>query len=273
MTTDDRFETALETCARRVRDGEPLDRCLLDYPPEHRDELARLAPVAGRVASLRRDPSPAFQIRLERHLLDTLVLDGSVTEAGSVKEAPPKQAPGGIPRRLLALAPKLARPSRALVVASLLVLMLVLGGVGVVQASDSALPDSPLYGVKTAREWVEVTLTPSRQARAAILARQVAQRGRELEQAVRLGKAPRVVDQLTLRLAGSTQQLVDVTLDLAAQGNPQPARRTLTAIRTMRRQVDLLTPQARPASRAALNRLGRFLDTKDQQITTALGET
>lgn len=260
MISDDRFEAALESCARRVRDGEPLDRCLLDYPPEYRDELARLAPVAERVSRLRRDPSAAFQAWLERHLLDRLVA-----------ETPPaKPARNGALRHLYAVAPRLARPSRALVAAALIVLVVVLGGAGVVQASDSSLPDNPLYGIKTAREWVELTLTPNRQAKASVLTRQVAQRARELEQAVRLGKPPRVVDPLTLRLAASTQQLVNATLDLAAQGNPQPAQRTLTAIRTMRRQVGLLASQAPPASRAALNRLGRFLETKDQQISTAL---
>ncbi|HEX8959616.1 MAG TPA: DUF5667 domain-containing protein, partial [Solirubrobacterales bacterium] len=181
-----------------------------------------------------------------------------------------QRARGGILRRLLSIAPRIATPSKSLAAAVVLVLLLVVAGAGVVQASDSSLPDSPLYGVKATREWVELTLTPNRQAKVSVLTRQVAQRARELEQAVQLDKPPRVVDLLTRRLAASTQQLVNATLDLAAQGNPQPALRTLTAIRTMRRQIDLLAPQVSPASRAALNRLGRFLDAKDQQIAAAL---
>src|SRR5437870_5261766 len=63
------FEAALDECCARVRTGDRLEECLLDYPPAYREDLARLVPLSLRVAGLGAGPSPAFQQRLQATLL------------------------------------------------------------------------------------------------------------------------------------------------------------------------------------------------------------
>src|SRR5687768_6823685 len=63
------IESALEECRARLETGEPLEECLTDFPAAYHDELRRLLALVPRLGSLQRDPSPAFQARLERRLL------------------------------------------------------------------------------------------------------------------------------------------------------------------------------------------------------------
>ncbi|MBI4492365.1 MAG: hypothetical protein HY690_06185 [Chloroflexi bacterium] len=252
---DDRFAAALEECCRRVQRGEPLERCLADYPAAYQQELARLVPLAGRVGQLARDPSPEFQARLERRLL------ASVDEARRGRRV-------GLLSRLGRL---FAGPAmRTATVALVVMAVLVGGGVEVEQAAADSLPDSPLYRVKEAREWVTLTLARDGETRVGVHAAQIAQRGRELERAVQTGKPRRVVDVLALRLAWSIDQIVDQALELQAQGNPRPARRALVALRAMERPLDRLTAQASPEARPALERLHTFLDEQERRLTVVV---
>lgn len=248
---DLRFDAALEDCCRRVQIGEPLERCLDDYPREYRAELARLAPVARQVARLRRDPSPEFEVRLERDLLAAV----DATRRG--RRGEPLARPGRLWRGLS------LRLATVLMVA---LVVLVGGSVGAVQASDDSLPDSPLYQVKTAREWVEVILARDEQAAVGVHARQIAERGRELDKAVRANKPRRVVDVLTLRLAISTKRMVDQAVELRDRGDPQPAIRALAAVRGIQRETDRLISQASPGARPPLQRLQRFLREQERRL-------
>lgn len=250
---DARFAAVLEECCRRVRSGERLEHCVSDYPVEYREELARLVPLAGDLGQLSRDPSPEFQARLERRLL------AAVDEERRARRTGPLGRLG----HFFAAAPLM----RATVVALVLLVVLVGSGVGVIQASDNSLPDSPLYHVKTAREWAELALARNGETQVGVYTRQINQRGTELERTVQTGKPRRVVEVLALRLAWTTDRIVDRALELQARGNREPASRALVMIRTMQRRVDVLTVQATPEVRPLLQRMRTFLDAQERRLS------
>lgn len=260
------FTAALEQCCRRMQQGEQLDRCLADYPPEYREELTRLVPLAERLGRLARDPSPEVRSRLEQRIL------------ASMDEARGRQPEGILerigrgatalaalfsPRGFLAAAPAV----RALVVLAVALLVLAGSGIGAVQASEDALPDSPLYQVKTAREWVEVVAARDKEAQLGVHIRQIGRRGVELVKAVRSGKGRQVVAVLSYRLGVSTVQMVDQALELRSHGKTQPAVRALAVIRTAQSQLDQLVAQASPGVRPPLRRLQRLLAEQAQRLT------
>jgi hypothetical protein len=247
-----RFARALDDCCRRVRAGEPLEPCLTDYPADMHDELARLVPLAVRLPALGRDPSPAFEQRLERNLLAAVGVQRRA-QRGGVRADVQSFLAGASPARLAALA---------------LVVLLVLGGgsAGIVSASDGSLPDSPLYQVKIAREWAERTLARTGEARVDVHARQVVQRGRELGWAVADRKPRRVVEVLAVRLAWSTERAVDQALALRAAGRPLPALRALAALRLMEREVARLAERAEPDAQLSLLRLQVLLQVQERRL-------
>ena len=257
MTTldhDSRFASALEACAQRVRHGESLELSLADYPAEYRAELARLVPLSTQVGALAGDPSPAFQARLEQRLLDALEETQRARRVGLLSRL----------GRWFAAAP-LARA-----VPAMLVFAVVLAGTGVgaVQAAGDSLPDSPLYCVKATKESVELLLARDDESKVGVHARQLGERGRELDRAVVAKKSRLVIDVLAVRLAGSTERIVDAALVLEAQGNRQPAARALALIRSMQSRVDRATVQASPQARPSLKGLRRFLEEQERRLTS-----
>ena len=252
MEQDESFDNILDECCRRVRHGEPLELCLADYPPEYQEELARLVSLTEPLTRMVTDPSPEFQARLERELL------------ASVDEAREAQRLGVLARigRFFS-----GSPAMRLAAIGLAALALLLGGgFGAVQASENSLPDSPLYQVKTAREWVELALVQSGEGRVVIYVRNVDQRGMELERAARAPKAERLAAPIARRLAESTERMVDHALEAGARGNPQPAARALAAIRTVQQRLDRLTPGASPEVRRIIQRLRSFLEGQEQRL-------
>ncbi len=252
MREDPRFSAALEECCGRVRRGEPLEQCVGDYPPEYREELARLVPLAFSLSRLARDPSPEFQARLE------LRLQAAVDETRRAQ----RSGPLGWIGRFFASAP-LARTAAIVLV---VVALIAGGGLGVDQAAASSLPDDPLYQVKTAREWVQLALARAPEAQVDVRANQIAERGTEMERAIRAGKPVRILDVLLVRLARTTRQMVDQALEREARGNRQPAIRALAVIRAMETRLDRLIPQASPEVRPALQRMGGFLREQERRL-------
>lgn len=256
-----RFASALEECCRRVQKGESLEQCLADYPLEYRENLGRLVPLTARLGELGSDPSPEFQARLERCLL------ASMEEA---RQHRPHGLAERIRRSVVAFPALLSPrqfPMRALAIALAALLILVGSGIGVVQASEDTLPDSPLYQVKVAREWVEVNTARDQEVRLGVHIRQIGKRGLELNNAVRSGKPRRVVGALSLRLGASTVQMVDQALELQSRGRPQPAISALNVIRAMQVRVDQLLAQATPHGRPPLRRLRSFLNEQERRLT------
>ena len=250
---DARFAAMLEECCRRVQGGEHLERCLADYPAGDRAALARLVPLASDLGRLGRDPSPAFQARLEQRLL------AAVDEERRVR----RRGPLGQLGRFFTAAPMLRLAAVALAV----LVVLVGSGVGIIQASDGSLPDSPLYQVKTAREWVELALARNGETQVGVYARQIEDGGGEMDRAVRGGKPQRVVEVLAARLVQSIDRMVDQAIEMRARGNPRPAVRATVALRAMQRRLDQVIAQASPDLRPALQRLRLFLERQEQRLT------
>ena len=255
LEEDTRFEEILDECCRRVGRGEPLERCLVDYPMEYREELTRLVPVARRVGVLVQDPSPEFQARLELRLL------------ASVDDVHRRQRTGISARigRFFAAIPL----ARSLAIALVVLLLLAGGGFGVNYAAADSLPDSPLYQVKTVREQLQLALARAPEAQVEVRARQIAQRGTELSQAIQGGKQPKLVDTLVTRVETSTDQMVKQALAARDKGNPVPASRAAVAMRTMIRRVDTIIPKAKPDLRPSLQQLRVFF--RDQERRLVLG--
>jgi hypothetical protein len=113
-------------------------------------------------------------------------------------------------------------------------------------------------------------LAGSGETRLSVYAAQILPRGRELDRAVRAGAPRRVIEVLALRLAWSTDRIVDQALELHARGTAQPATRTLTLVRAMQRELDRLEGQAQPEVRPVLQRLRSFLEGQEQRLANAL---
>jgi hypothetical protein len=251
LEEDARFASMLDDCCQRVRGGEPLERCLTDYPVEYRGELVRLVPVAGLVSLLARDPSPDFQVRLEQQLLASMDVARSGQRTGLI------QWIGGF----FAAVP-LARAAAI----ALVVLLLLGGGFGVDQAAADSLPDSPLYQVKTVREQIQLALARAPEAQVDVHARQIAQRGVELNLAVQKDKQPKVIEALVTRVETSTGHMVQQALAARARGNPIPARRALVAIRLIDRRLDVIVTQAQPSVRPSLQELQGYFQQQEQRL-------
>ena len=252
LEEDARFAEILDECCRRVGIGESLERCLSDYPMEYREELTRLVPMAGRVGVLARDPSPEFQARLEKKLLATAdIIHRSQRTGFSARVS-----------RLFAAIPL----ARTAVIALVVLIVLGVGGFGVDQAAAGSLPDSPLYQLKTIREQVQLALARAPEAQVELHAKQIAQRGAELNQAVQSGKPPRVVDVLVTRVETSTNQMVEQALVARTRGNLLPARRAGTAIRGIVRRLDTIIPEAKPELRPPLERLRGFFQQQERRL-------
>ncbi|MBI2954710.1 MAG: hypothetical protein HYY30_10375 [Chloroflexi bacterium] len=263
MTTleeDKRFADALEECCRRVRRGEILEHCLADYPGDFRDELTQLVPLACRIGQVGRDPAPEFQSRLEQRLL---------TSVDAARRARRTGMAGRVGSFFIYVAG--AIPAMRIAVMMLVALVLfAASGVGAIQASEDSLPDEPLYSLKAAREWAELLLARNDGARADIEARQIGQRGREMERALQMGKSGRVVDEVATRAARSIERLVDRALLLRASGNPRPANRTLAVVRVLQRRLARLASQASPSVLPAIERLQLILDKQEERLTSPI---
>lgn len=182
MTMDQSIADILEDCRVRLARGETIDGCLAAYPARA-SELAELLPTVVRARALAHEPDPSFSEAARRRFLATIA-------AARASQTSSRAAPLGWLRRLLV-------PVAA-------VLFLVVSGFGLVQASDGALPDSPLYPVKQAQERLLTVFVRSPTGRAALELRFANQRLRDLETAERLGKGPAVIRPLAVRMVEAT---------------------------------------------------------------------
>jgi hypothetical protein len=200
----------LEECRQRMARGETIESCLAAYPA-HADELSRLLPIAVRLRSLARDPDVAYVDAARRRFAAHLA-------AARARRPATSRAP-------LAWLKRLAVPVA-------IVLVLFLSGFGLVQASDTTLPDSPLYSVKEAQDTVARALARSPEARAATELRIGRQRLAELLLAERLGKNPALLRRLAV---GMVQATNTATVQIE-QTPPSRRRALLTSARTLMAQ-------------------------------------
>jgi Domain of unknown function (DUF5667) len=133
-SSNDSVAEILEKCRVRLARGETIESCLAFYP-DHADELRELLPLAARVQQLSHGPDLNYAALARRRFQTTLA---AARESQARERATSN-------RGLFGFLGRLALPLA-------LVLVLSLSGIGLVHASDSSLPDSPLYTVKRASE-------------------------------------------------------------------------------------------------------------------------
>lgn len=188
---DQSIADVLEQCRQRMERGESIDSCLAAYP-SHSAEIAPLLPIIASARSLSSDPDPAFADRSRQRFQRQV----TATRA----RRPASTARSGLPGLL-----------QNLLVPVAVVLVLVLSGFGLVQASQNTLPDSPLYTVKQARESLTGILSRGADARAAFEMKLANRRLLDLQAAEQQKKGPELLRIIAVQMVdastAATQQV------------------------------------------------------------------
>ena len=176
MATDPQTEAIFAECVDRIQAGEELESVLQSIP-ERSEEIRPLLESLISMAAFAPDPDAQFKgaARLRFH--------GAI-RSHTLREQE-KAAKGWFSGGLSPLA-------RAWVgSAAVLVLTIGIGG-GATVASASAMPESPLYGIKRLTERARLALTPSETLRAELLLTFAGERARELDVMAEEGKVAQV---------------------------------------------------------------------------------
>jgi len=172
-----RIEEAFNDCFQRLSFGESLDSCLRSYP-EHAIELDLLLRTAYDV---KRRAHP-IQPRPEFKYWSRVRLQG-IQDYMSKQTTKEKSSPFNFRRNL------------AISVAGLLVF--VIASSGTAAASNDALPDQPLYGVKMAVEQAQLAMAVSDVDKAVVYANLAGKRAHEIEAMARQGKTEYLITTST----------------------------------------------------------------------------
>src|SRR4029077_13419038 len=141
--------------------------------PDHATELAALLPIAAQVQSLAHNPDPEHAAAALRRFQLTLAAARENRAQGEAARS----------RRPMTWVTRLTLPIA-------LVVVLFASGLGLVQASDGSLPDSPLYTVKQAGENVGLLFARSPEGKAMLNARVANRRRLDLDNAEKARKSP-----------------------------------------------------------------------------------
>jgi hypothetical protein len=196
----------LEACRVRLRRGETVETCLAAYPA-HRAELASLLPLIGEARGLAHDPDPTYAAGARRRFRATLA---------AARENRSREL-GARYRGLFGLLRRLAVPL-------VLVVALSVSGLGLVQASDAALPDSPLYTVKQAQENVGQVLARTPQDNALLQVRLANRRFMDFQLAVKEKKGQPLIEKVAVNMVQAADLATDRVLS-----NEGPHRAELIA--------------------------------------------
>ncbi len=164
MPSDRQFEYIFAECLDRLQGGEDLEMILRDHPDEA-DRIRPLLESTNAIAAFSPDPEPRFKTaaRLRFHG----AVRGHVLREQEKAES--RWFSGGL------------TPLARAWVGSAAVLVLALGiSGGATVASASAMPESPLYGIKRLAERARLAMTPSEARRSDLLLTFADERAREL---------------------------------------------------------------------------------------------
>jgi hypothetical protein len=191
MKKENEFDNILDECLERVIGGEPVERCLSDYPQYAADlePLLRTALDAKMATAI--EPRPEFRNRA-RYQFQNAIRD---------METPR-------PRGFFSWQPRW-------VTAVIVVAVLLIAGSGTVLASGDSLPDEPLYQVKLTTEAVRLAFTPSAVGKAELYVELADKRVEEIIRMADEGKVEQV-EQVTERL--NDQLIAVANLDLPGGG-------------------------------------------------------
>ena len=228
------FDWILEECIAKMRSGVSLEACLAEYPAQ----AETLAPLLF-----------AFQ---RAHSMPVALARPEVVQAGRehVLEAFDAQFSS---RPVLAIPVSTGKVSRyigrifntlrnlligkdnsgmklALRLAFDLIVILIVGGVLVVNASAASLPGDPLYGIKRSWEDVRLTFTLDPQAQQTLQNQQLQERLAEVESLVNQGRSAIVKFEAQITSIAPDVWIVGgFTLQIGPQtvidGTPQPGER------------------------------------------------
>jgi hypothetical protein len=211
------FEVVFADVTDRVERGEPAEVAMAAAPVEHRAALADLLATSTQLTPLRAGPSPDFAAVLETRLMTAV--DGMRASRRTSWWHRWSRAIWG-------------RPAARVAAAALAVVLLLFGsGAFLVSASADSLPGSPLYAVRQAREWVELRIARGSEQRLDAYAGRIDSRGADLERALAASKSPAVIEEVSQQAAQSAARMVDVALEMHAEGTSRPALKALATLR------------------------------------------
>jgi hypothetical protein len=196
-----RLSKILDACISRIWAGEAtIEECLRMYP-EHAEQLAPMLALAveAHTSMAPQKPKPSYVKASRQRILKRL----------------PKRLQDSTARRVARKPAWQLKPAQAFL--SLMLALSVLAvGVGVVQASATALPGDALYGLKIGLERARLALSLNATDDVELLTRRADTRLEELQSLIGQGKN----GALGLALDGYGQALSDLT-DLATTTDPE----------------------------------------------------
>lgn len=207
------FERALDECLSQLNTGEfGLEEVLARYP-EHEAELRPLLRTAMLVRQVPQAvPSPEAKAAGRQRLL----------AAVARKRREKARARPGLVRRLersaAILVQPLVRPQRqslrlAQAIAALLIVVSLVSA-GTLRVAAGSLPDSPLYPIKRATEWVQLALTTSPASKARL---HMSYSERRSEEARALGEAGKGSSEATLQAMKSENSAALMAIGQASE--------------------------------------------------------
>jgi hypothetical protein len=192
-----RIEEIFEECLERIEQGESIESCLASYPDEA-EELVELLTTFVNVKwrTTMVEPRPEFKAWGKAQLFNVYNQRAYQTEK-EVRHS-------GIFSLQRIWVPALAG----------LIIFVLLGGVGTAAASNSAMPDQPLYSVKLATEEVRLALSFSDEDKAVVNAEIAQRRAQEIAAMAELGKTEyiAVTTERMLNNLNEAEQAVDKVL-------------------------------------------------------------
>lgn len=245
---DQSIADVLEECRRRLARGETIESCLAAYP-SYGGELARLLPVVARARSLASEPDPVYAERARRRFA------GELTAARDRRRptARPRSGPLGWLQNLL--------------VPVAVVLVMVLSGFGLVQASQNTLPDSPLYTVKQAQENVAEVFARGPEAKAELQIRTANRRLGELQSAEKLRKGPMVLLTLAARMVQASTTATQQIGQTTGPRHDQLLATMRPLLERERRTLDRFTKSRNSQVAAVADRLIAQIDADEQALS------
>jgi len=232
----------VESCRVRLASGATVEQCVADFPA-YAAELRQLLPVVERAQRLVPEVAPSVVERSRRRFR-------AYVEAQPADTGRPVRRSGWIWR--------LAGPVLAAVI-------LTTSGLGLAQAANRTLPDSPLYSVKQVQENLGQVLYVTPAARAEYQVGLARQRLGELNRAEVLGK-PVVARISALGMLNATELAVDYTLKTRPAERKVLEARLRPLIQSELRSLEALAAEVPPQYTPSIRQAELRLKQADQRL-------
>ncbi len=229
------FETVLDECLGRLKEGDSIAVCLERYP-EYAEELKPLLETAELVEPLRftEPPRPEALARGCQRFLSEAVRLREQQQTSAARETSLLQ------RIRDFFGAGVGNPVLGRAVAAVVILLLLFGVVGrvVVQASETSLPGDPLYPVKQVTRQVQLITTLNSEARQEKAEQIRAEERQEVQQATEQGRvfeedvAGVIVDWQPSVIVIEGDMHVRITGETRIQGEPEVGRFATVHIRS-----------------------------------------